>query len=89
MLGYLKLRCSVVAQINAGLAQRGGRWIHLAPEGWSDIIWILDGRFLAVEVKRPGHKRSWKQMEFQDAVSRAGGIAVVAQSVEELEEQLA
>ena len=89
MLGYLKLRCSVVARINAGMARRRGSWVHLAPEGWSDIIGMLwDGRFLAVEVKRPGKTRTPEQIEFQDQVARGGGVAIVAESLEELVEKV-
>ena len=81
--------CPVVARINAGMAQRRGHWIHLTPEGWSDIIGITrDGRFLAVEVKKPGKTRTPEQIEFQEKIVRAGGVAIVAESLVEVAEKM-
>src|SRR4051812_18906242 len=53
--------------------------------GVSDIIGVLpDGRFLAVECKRPGNVPSEDQQDFLDAVRRRGGIALVIYDVEDL-----
>ena len=62
---------------------------HGLPKGSSDLIgWTSDGRFLAIEVKRPGWRPtpSWRkspQAAFLAAVTRAGGVAFVARSAEE------
>src|SRR5690348_9795815 len=57
--------------------------------GVSDIIGCLpDGRFLAIEVKRPGGKPTPEQQQFIDTINQAGGLAFVAHSVEEVQEQL-
>lgn len=68
-----------------------GKWIAygLGP-GSSDLIgWRSDGRFLAIEVKVPGHrtepKRLAAQVAFVEAVRRAGGAAGFADSVEAAE----
>ena|SRR5229473_3560404 len=58
--------------------------------GGSDLIgFTYDGRFLAVEVKAPGpdktpKKRREAQERFRAAVNKAGGIAIVARSVDEV-----
>ena len=58
--------------------------------GSSDLIgWTADGRFCAVEVKRPGWRPtpSWRasqQAAFIAAVAAAGGVAGIATSVEDL-----
>lgn len=54
------------------------------PKGISDIIGIHRGRFLAIEVKRPGNKLSDRQARFLRSVSDAGGIALVAYSVDDV-----
>ena len=54
------------------------------PQGISDIIGIYRGRFLAIEVKRPGNKLSDKQAQFLRSVSASGGIAMVAYSVDDV-----
>lgn len=56
--------------------------------GSSDLIgWAADGRFLAIEVKVPGARteqnRLSAQLNFIDAVKRAGGRAGFARSLEE------
>lgn len=43
-----------------------------------------DGRFIAVEVKRPGKRPSEDQMIFLDQVRRKGGIAIVATSIDDV-----
>jgi hypothetical protein len=57
--------------------------------GVSDIIGCLkDGRFLAIEVKRPGGRPTPEQTQFIDMINQNGGLAFVAHSVEEVQEQL-
>lgn len=50
--------------------------------------WRL-ARFLAIEVKRPGEPPSPAQLAFLELLRRAGGIAVVASSVEDVVAALA
>ena len=45
------------------------------PRGVADILGILDGRLLAIEVKKPGGKLSLFQERFLDSVNGRGGIA--------------
>lgn len=67
---------------------------HGLPKGSSDLIgWTADGKFLAIEVKRPGWKPSPKwlqspQAAFIRAVRAAGGVAFVARSTDEAVRQL-
>jgi VRR-NUC domain len=52
--------------------------------GSSDLIGITsDGKFLAIEVKKPGGKPSKEQKNFIEVVRSKGGIAGVAHNVEE------
>lgn len=52
--------------------------------GSSDLIgYTKDGRFIAVEVKRPGARVTPAQFAFLYAVEQAGGIALCSRSVEE------
>ena len=68
------------------LKDKDGRLIRygLCP-GSSDIIGIMpDGRFLAIEVKKPGKNPTPEQLNFIEAVRRHGGIASVVHSPEDL-----
>jgi len=53
--------------------------------GSSDLIgWTRDGRFLAVEDKSASGRPTPEQRAFFNAVSRAGGVAVLAYSTDDL-----
>jgi hypothetical protein len=52
--------------------------------GVSDILGCYKGRFLAIEVKRDGKEPTELQQAFIDTVKEAGGIAFVAQSVDDV-----
>lgn len=60
----------------------------VANPGGSDLIGIFKGRFTAIEVKQPGKKPTPEQQSFIDAVNKAGGIAGVVTSTEDLTELL-
>lgn len=56
--------------------------------GSSDLIgWTHDGRFLAVELKTKGVRITPEQQRFVDAVNRAGGVGIIAYTVESAVEQ--
>lgn len=56
--------------------------------GSSDLIgWTHDGRFLAVELKTGRVKVTPEQQRFTDAVNRAGGVGIIAYTVESAVEQ--
>ena len=46
--------------------------------GVSDILGIYQGKFLAIEVKKPGQKPTERQESFLNQVRESGGIAIVA-----------
>lgn len=46
--------------------------------GLPDIIICYGGRFIAVEVKRPGRKATPLQQHVLDEIADAGGVAIVA-----------
>ena len=80
-------------QIRSLLFQVGGLPIKIAGgayqrPGISDFLVCLDGRFVAIEVKRPGLQMTEKQEQFQHEVRAAGGIAFVAYSVDDVVREL-
>lgn len=56
--------------------------------GVSDILGIINGRFLAIEVKSATGQLSGEQRIFLARVNENGGIAFVARSVEQAAESL-
>ena len=77
--------CLVWRQDTGAYKAPDGRLIRYGLcNGSSDVIGVAkDGRFLAVEVKTATGRVSPAQVQFLDAVRRAGGRAGVARSVED------
>jgi hypothetical protein len=67
-----------VADTASGSKQRFGLC-----KGSSDLIGILDGRFVAIEIKSETGKLRPEQVLFLDLVRKFGGFACVVRSVEE------
>jgi hypothetical protein len=64
---------------------KGRRFFRAGLPGSADILGVLPGgRFLAVEVKRPGGKPTPPQRAFLAAVEAAGGVSTVIRDVAEL-----
>jgi len=93
-LELLKFRGVFAWRQNQGAMKKrdstGERTIRFTSiNGVSDIIGVLrDGRFLAVECKRPGNGPTEEQSYFLDAVRRRGGIALIVYDVDDLAETL-
>lgn len=86
--------CGVLAwRVNTGAVtgnHKGkSRFIRFGPKGQADIqgIWH-GGRFLAIEVKRPGGKITPDQADWLARVRNAGGIALVVHSWTEVSQKL-
>lgn len=63
-----------------------GYMIQLGPTGSPDIVGILpDGRFLGIEVKKPGKKPTEAQNEFLGRIRNTNGVAFVATSIDDVE----
>lgn len=59
-----------------------------AKAGVSDILACIKGRFVAIEVKRPGKKPSDLQERFLDAVNTIGGFAFWADNLQDVKDKL-
>lgn len=51
-----------------------GSYIPSQSSGSPDIIAIIKGKYIGIEVKRPGNKMSPLQLAFKEKVENAGGI---------------
>lgn len=58
--------------------------------GVSDILACCNGRFAAIEIKAPGKKENLSEAQgiFLAAVKRCGGLALVADCIEDVERAL-
>lgn len=87
LLEYLALVGIKAWRQNSGAfkSESGHFYRFSSIKGQSDIIGLLpSGKFLAVEVKRPGKLPSPDQINFINMVRGSQGVAIVAHSLEEL-----
>ena len=56
--------------------------------GVPDIVACVSGRFVALEVKRPGNRSTARQLSCQRAIEKSGGIVAEVTSVEDVIELL-
>ena len=70
----------------AEAAKRGFRHRTGIKAGWPDITVCLppNGRFLGIEVKSAKGRQSIKQQECQEEIEKAGGLYVLARSVDDV-----
>ncbi len=57
-------------------------------KGVPDIFACLKGRYLQIEVKRPGEKPTKVQEAFMEGINSCGGIAFYATSVQDVKDKL-
>lgn len=78
-----------VATTTDARGQQHRRFIRYAFPGCSDILGqLVDGRFLAIEVKRPGEKPTQKQSDFLSTVANNNGVAIIARSIDDVKTAL-
>lgn len=72
---------------NTGRMRKNGRMIQFGSVGAPDIIGLVpdgSGRCFGVEVKTETGRQSGGQMEWEAAFTKAGGLYIVARSVDDL-----
>ena len=86
ILSWLKQRGIFHYRQNTGMAKlKGGFWVRFGKPGAPDIVAIVAGRFIGIEVKKVGGKQSSAQKEYELELTRAGGLYIVANCVEHVE----
>lgn len=92
---YLAMRQAITVRVNSGMKvippdEPGGRKrvFRGAEKGTSDILACIGGRFVAIEAKMPGNKTTPAQEAFLESVREAGGVAIVAYSIDDVDDGL-
>jgi len=88
IIDYLRLKkCLVFKHHSTGFTMKDGeaRAFRYGDKGIADIIGCLpSGRFLAIEVKRPGGKMTPEQDKFLLEVNLHGGLGLLATSIDDV-----
>jgi hypothetical protein len=89
ILDWLKLHRIFHIRSNVGAMNIGKRFIKFGTLGQPDIICVIKGRFVGIEVKSLAGIQSRHQFEFEKSLEAAGGLYILARSLEDVVESLA
>lgn len=85
ILDYLALKGIFHYRNNSGAFDNGhGGFYRFGAKGSPDIICVIGGRYVGIEVKAPRGRQSDHQKEFQAKLEAAGGKYVLAYSLEDV-----
>lgn len=75
-------------RMNTGAASDGSRFVKYGIPGQPDIFACIRGRFVGIEAKTAVGRQSEKQKIWQRNLERAGGIYILARSVDDVRVRL-
>jgi hypothetical protein len=85
ILDYLALKHVFHYRNNSGAFKRDdGHFYRFGAAGSPDIICVIKGQYVGIEVKAPKGKQSEHQKEFQRQLEEAGGKYLLAYSLEDV-----
>jgi hypothetical protein len=88
LMQHLDLRRVFYYRQNSGAVWDGKRPVRLAPKGCSDIVAIVDGYYVAFEVKTPAGKQTADQRAWQQSVEAARGFYFVVREPADVDRAL-
>jgi len=65
--------------------QMKGTWLSGLNKGLPDIILIVDGKFVGIEVKIGNDRQSEIQKEMQERIERSGGVYLIIKTYNQFE----
>lgn len=89
ILDYLKLRRVFHYRNNSGAFMDSQKHFYrFGAQGSPDIICVINGQYVGIEVKAPKGKQSDHQKEFQKHLEASGGKYVLAYDLNDVIDQL-
>lgn len=71
-------------QNNAGIKKANGSYIPAGKLGVPDIICVVKGKFIGIEVKDANGRQTEHQKRFQEELEGAGGRYILARSIDDV-----
>lgn len=85
ILEYLTLKKVFHYRQNSGaLKTKTGFYRFCSMNGVPDIVAVKDGVYYAIEVKDKKGKQQTSQVQFQKRIERAGGVYILAKSIDDV-----
>jgi hypothetical protein len=88
ILDWLKLKRIFHYRQNSGGIKKGSRFVKFGAPGAPDIICVIKGAYVGIEVKRVNGMQSRQQFCFQKSLEKAGGYYYLVQSLDDVMEVL-
>lgn len=88
ILQYLALKSVFHYRNNSGAMKKDDYYVRFGFPGSPDIICVIEGYFVGIEVKGPRGVQSDDQKLFQQALTDAGGIYFLVRSIDEAMEAI-
>jgi hypothetical protein len=83
ILDYLIVRRIFHYRQNSGAFKKGSHFVRFGYPGAPDIVCVIGGRYIGLEIKDRYGEQSAAQVAFQTALERAGGRYFVVRSLED------
>lgn len=85
ILDYLALKRIFHYRNNSGgFRDAANHFYRFGAIGSPDIVCVVNGQYVGIEVKAPGGRQSEHQKEFQRRLEEAGGRYVIASSLDDV-----
>jgi hypothetical protein len=82
---FLTVNGAEIQRVQTGVIPSHGRYIHCAQTGTADLLGSFRGYAIAIEMKAPnGKPPTDEQQDFEHRWRMAGGVYVVARSVDDV-----
>ena len=88
ILMWLKLKRIFHYRQNSGGLKKGSHFVKFGVPGAPDIVAIIKGQYVGIEVKRVNGLQSQQQYFFQKELEKAGGKYILARSLADVESAL-
>lgn len=86
IIEYLTLKRVFHYRNNSGgfKNEKTNHFYRFGTPGSPDIVCVFKGQYVGIEVKKPGGKQNPNQIQFQKDLEKAGGMYVLAYSLDEV-----
>jgi hypothetical protein len=88
ILDWLKLKRIFHYRQNSGGIKKGSHFVKFGAPGAPDIICVIKGQYVGLEIKRVNAHQSRQQFMFQGELEKAGGRYILARSLDDVMDAL-
>jgi hypothetical protein len=88
ILDWLTLKRIFHYRQNSGGLKKGNHFVKFGAPGAPDIVVVIKGIYIGLEVKAYRGEQSRQQKDFQTALNAAGGCYFIVRSLEDAQEVL-